>query len=168
MLRYAVFAVGMVLLAGIGLMVWVRFAPVTVLDWHTSRWMPLHLGEVDTRFTDGTCADGVSVYDNGANSLCPAVGTPQEVLSKLDAIAMATPRTRRIAGSPDDGLITWETRSLIFGFPDYTTAQTQTIDGTTQIFVQARARFGSSDMGVNGARLKAWLTQIPLRYPTNP
>jgi hypothetical protein len=77
-------------------------------------------------------------------------------LGKLDAIAMATPRTTRLAGSVEAGRITWITRSALFGFPDYTTAQVTT-GGLT---VYARLRFGRGDMGVNAARLRDWLSRL--------
>lgn len=77
---------------------------------------------------------------------------PAELLARLDAVAQATPRTTRLAGSVDEGRITWVTRSLVFGFPDYTTAETRP-DG---VAVVARLRFGRDDMGVNAARLRDW------------
>ena len=54
--------------------------------------------------------------------LTVAERSPEDVLARLDAIALQTPRTMRLDGSPEDGLITWVTRSAVFGFPDYTTA----------------------------------------------
>jgi hypothetical protein len=50
-------------------------------------------------------------------------GADRAALARLDEIALATPRTTRLAGSPDEGRITWITRSALWGFPDYTTAQ---------------------------------------------
>jgi uncharacterized protein (DUF1499 family) len=84
-----------------------------------------------------------------------------DLLTRLDAIALATPRTRRIAGTPQSGMITWETRSAVWGFPDYTTAEA-TSDAThgTMLSLVARLRFGSSDLGVNGARLGLWLQEL--------
>ena len=50
-------------------------------------------------------------------------GTPEAPdLAALDAVAMAWPRTERLAGGPEEGRITWVTRSALVGFPDYTTA----------------------------------------------
>jgi hypothetical protein len=46
------------------------------------------------------------------------------------------------------------------GYPDYSTAEAkETADGT-RLDVFARQRFGGGDFGVNGARLKAWLTTL--------
>ena len=52
--------------------------------------------------------------------------------------------------------MTYITRSLLWGFPDYTTAQT-TPQGTR---LYARQRFGSNDWGVNAARLRDWLAKL--------
>jgi uncharacterized protein (DUF1499 family) len=46
------------------------------------------------------------------------------------------------------------------GFPDYITAEAVPVAGGTQLDVYARQRFGSSDLGVNAARLKLWLGQM--------
>jgi hypothetical protein len=77
-------------------------------------------------------------------------------LARLDAIARNWPRTRVLAGAIDAGMITYITRSALWGFPDYTTVR-QTGD-TLEIY--ARLRFGRSDLGVNRARIKAWLDQL--------
>lgn len=69
---------------------------------------------------------------------------------------MTTPRTLRLAGSVAEGRITWETRSLFWGFPDYATAEVRP-DG---LYNYARLRFGSSDFGVNAARLQDWLSRL--------
>ena len=45
----------------------------------------------------------------------------KDSLAKLDRLAQATPRTKVLAGSPDEGFVTYETRSAGFAFPDYAT-----------------------------------------------
>ncbi len=77
-------------------------------------------------------------------------------LALIDAIARATPRTTVLAGSVDEGMITYITRSRIMGFPDYTTVRQE---GDTLI-VYARLRFGRSDLGVNRARIDGWLAEL--------
>ena len=94
-------------------------------------------------------------------------GIGQEVLAQLDAVAMATPRTTRIAGSPEEDRITWQVRSAFWGFPDYVTAEVEqrASIGTTfsegpgvMLHIVSRQRFGSGDHGVNAARLTSWLS----------
>lgn len=86
----------------------------------------------------------------------------QEVLAAVSQIAMSTPRTSVLAGSAQEGLITFVTRSRVFGFPDYTTVSVQ--DDTLVIY--ARLRFGKADLGVNAARVRQWLKGLgPLTAP---
>ncbi|MGZ9812468.1 DUF1499 domain-containing protein [Pseudoroseicyclus sp. H15] len=84
-----------------------------------------------------------------------------ELLSHLDAIALATPRTVRIAGSPGEDMITWRTRSALWGFPDFTTARVA--DGKLSVY--GRLRFGKGDMGVNRKRVEHWLAQLEADGP---
>lgn len=77
-------------------------------------------------------------------------------LAALDAIIRATPRTRIIAGSVAAGHVTYVTRSALWGFPDYVTLQTRGDD----LAIWSRLRFGSSDLGVNAARLSGWLDRL--------
>jgi hypothetical protein len=100
-----------------------------------------------------TTAGTVSALTGGAVFLIPAA---QDALARLDAVAVATARTTRLAGSVEQGRITWVTRSGFWGFPDYTTAQI-TQDG---LYVYARLRFGKADFGVNAARLNDWLGKM--------
>ena len=86
--------------------------------------------------------------------------TPSELLTRLDAIIRATPRARVLAGSVQDGLITYEIRSKWVGFPDYVTVRALQTDGGSTLAVLSRLRFGSSDLGVNRARLDGWLKQL--------
>jgi Protein of unknown function (DUF1499) len=138
------------IIAALGLLAYIRLAPATVADWHVA--LP-----TDTRALEGRCLDGISAVAGGARVACSVPGTAADVLSRLNAIALATPRTRLIAGSPSEGRITWETRSLIMGYPDYTTAEAKTRQTTTRLDIYARQRFGRKDFGVNAARLTAWL-----------
>ncbi len=81
-----------------------------------------------------------------------------DALPRVDQEMRALPRTKVIAGSVEEGRITYETRSLIFGFPDYTTVEQA---GDT-IKMYARLRFGTSDMGVNRNRLERVLRALQL------
>lgn len=139
--RRMVWIIGAVLVLVAGLMGYVRLAPSDPSVWHVA---PVAEG-----------APGEVVAAEGAASL-RLQGDGPALLARMDAVAMATPRTVRLAGSVEEGRITWITRSALWGFPDYTTAQV-TPDGLT---VYARLRFGRGDMGVNAARLRNWLAQL--------
>lgn len=138
--------IGFGLIALMGLLAVIRLAPADVADWHVEL--------VDPRPIGLAAADGVVVLRNGAYA--DVVGDGKPTLAKIDAIALATPRTIRFAGSVDEGHITWETRSLFWGFPDYTTAQIS----PTGLVIYARQRFGAGDFGVNAARLRGWLAPL--------
>lgn len=76
--------------------------------------------------------------------------------AKLDVLMRALPRTRVIAGTPQEGFVTYQTRSFLFGFPDYTTIQQ--VDDQIRLF--ARLRIGLSDLGVNRKRLETLLAAL--------
>ncbi|MFN6924093.1 MAG: DUF1499 domain-containing protein [Tabrizicola sp.] len=133
------------LLAGVvALALYVRLAPSDPARWHVTPGAGGPWGEI-------------VAGDNSASArLGPDVGPPGDLLARLDAIALATPRTTRLAGSVESGRITWVTRSRIWGFPDYTTAEARA-DG---LYLLARSRFGQRDLGVNAARLTDWLARL--------
>ncbi len=134
----------------LGFAAYVRLAPSDPDLWHV--FLPT------TATASEDCAAGVVPGRGSATAACLVTLTKEEALQKLDSIAMSTPRTTRLAGSWQQGRITWITRSKLWGFPDYTTAQVQDVDGKTRIDLYGRLRFGSEDMGVNAARLTAWMT----------
>ena len=82
--------------------------------------------------------------------------TGPEGLAQLDRIAQTTPRTTVLAGSVEQGMVTYITRTKLFGFPDYTTVQQ---DGDT-LRIYARLRFGRRDFGVNRDRVERWLALL--------
>ena len=84
------------------------------------------------------------------------VTTGPEGLGQLDAIIRESPRTRVLAGSVEDGMITYVTRTAVIGFPDYTTIQAV----GEQIKIYGRLRFGRSDLGVNRNRVDSWLETL--------
>ncbi|MEM8578274.1 MAG: DUF1499 domain-containing protein [Pseudomonadota bacterium] len=113
--------------AGLG---YIRLAPSDPANWH----VPVE-------------AQSDRDFAGGALRVVPA---GEQTLAKIDAAARALDRTRVLAGSVQQGRITYITRSLIFGFPDYTTVEQS--DG--QVRMLARLRFGRSDLGVNARRLE--------------
>jgi hypothetical protein len=112
---------------------YVRLAPSDAARWHR---MPAEISDRDL-------AGG-------------AMRRAEGDLAALDRVIRDTPRTRVLAGSVDEGMVTYVTRSRVFGFPDYTTVR-QAGD-TLEIY--GRLRFGKSDMGVNAARIDGWLARL--------
>lgn len=133
------------IIAVLAAMAYVRLSPTDATRWHVTPEAPW-----------GTWGQVVPLTGAAALRLPPDRGAPADLLAQLDRIAMATPRTERLAGSVEAGRITWETRSALWGFPDYTTAEVRA-DG---LYILARLRFGREDMGVNAKRLNAWLSEL--------
>ncbi len=97
----------------------------------------------------------------GQNSFVAVRAGAPTILERLIQIAETTPRTKRFAGSAEDGMVTFITRTRLWGFPDYTTIRL--MDETLTVY--ARARFGQGDMGVNRARVLAWLAAAGIPTP---
>ena len=119
--------------AVVALMAFVRLAPSEPMRWHQ---MP----------------DTITDRDLDGGAMRRAVGN----LAVLDRIIRDTPRTRVLAGSVEQGMVTYVTRSRVFGFPDYTTVRR---DGE-MLEIYARLRFGRSDLGVNADRVDGWLGRL--------
>jgi len=131
------------LVAVIGVMAFIRLAPSDPMRWHP---MP-------ETITDRDLEGG-------------AMRRVEGDLAALDAIIRDTPRTRVLAGSVAQGMVTYVTRSRVFGFPDYTTVRQagehrvgeRQAGGMLEIY--GRLRFGRSDLGVNAGRIDGWLGRL--------
>lgn len=131
----------------LGLMAYVRFAPTDVALWHK---VP------DAAEPGDTTKEGSFLAARRISA--PAA----EVLAAVEQRALATPRTRLLAGNVGEGMITFQSRSLAWGFPDHTTVAVQ----GDLLVIYGRLRFGRSDMGVNKARIEGWLETLgPLTEP---
>lgn len=87
---------------------------------------------------------------------------PTQILEKIEAVALAAPRTRLLAGSVAEGMMTFQTRSQFWGFPDHTTVA---VVGDLLV-IYGRAKFGGGDLGVNKTRIDRWLAALgPLTEP---
>ncbi|SLN43539.1 hypothetical protein TRL7639_02284 [Falsiruegeria litorea R37] len=115
----------------------IRLAPSDPVRWHVAP-----KGDADKDLKGGV----VRVVQAG-----------QLGLKKFNTIVQADATTRVLAGSVDEGMVTYISRTKVMGFPDYTTAQQ---DGDT-LRIYGRLRFGRSDMGVNRKRVDGWLRQLP-------
>jgi uncharacterized protein (DUF1499 family) len=131
----------------VGLQAYVRLAPVEPGRWHQDPAVP-GSGAADAAGADGYRAAMLTPLGDAA------------ALERLTEIALGSPRTRIVAGSAGEGRITFETRSLIWGFPDYTTVAAERGDGGTRVSAWARQRFGLSDLGVNRARVQGWFAAL--------
>ena len=130
-----IFLLAVVLLL-VATVAWVRLAPLDAEHWHR---LPDELEAGDQ-----------------SNSAIRVVDAGEGALMLLDDVIRATPRTEWLAGSVEDRMLTYVTRSAGFGFPDYTTVRWR--NGMLEVF--GRARYGLSDLGVNAARIDGWLDAL--------
>lgn len=123
---------------------YVRLAPTSVERWHR--------GSANLSPGIYSTPGGYEVVVNEAS---------EDMFAQLDQIIRETPRTRQLAGSLGDGVLTYVTRSAIWGFPDYTTLSFQRGEsGTSILKIYGRLRFGRSDLGVNQRRITSWLSAL--------
>ncbi|NEX45139.1 DUF1499 domain-containing protein [Pseudotabrizicola algicola] len=137
--------VGAGVLVVLGLMAFIRLTPIEAEEWH-----------VAPRADWGPYGEVVPMTGGASLRLAAEPDEALRLLIALDAAALATPRTMRLAGSDVTGRITWISRSAFWGFPDITTAEVRR-DG---LYVFSRLRFGREDMGVNARRLRGWLAAL--------
>ncbi|TCO70478.1 DUF1499 domain-containing protein [Rhodovulum euryhalinum] len=111
--------------------------------------------------------NAILVRPEGGDRTAPAYDvTPEALARAIDDLALAEPRTRRIAGSPDELWMTYVQRSALWGFPDYISIKALPKDDGATWAAFSRSRFGQSDLGVNAARLARW--QEALRASLGP
>ena len=143
--------IGALLVGLVVLSLFVRLSASNPADWN----VPVASGDAPK---PGPCADQIVKVAKGARATCLVADTSATALTKLDKSALATPRTTHLAGSVADGRITWISRSLMMGFPDYITAEAVQTPQGTRLDILSRQRYGNGDHGVNAARLKVWLS----------
>ena len=127
----------------IGGLAWIRLAPSDPAHWHAD---PKVTADQDLA--------------NGVRRRIPATS---DSFQDLHQLILETPRTDVLIGSPDEGKVTYVTRSLWFGFPDYTTIKA---NGDV-LELWARQRFGMEDLGVNKARVDGWLETLQAEENSN-
>ncbi|MCU0854506.1 MAG: DUF1499 domain-containing protein [Rhodobacteraceae bacterium] len=133
---------GVILVALLGFAAYVRLAPSDPAQWNADP----ALG-----------AEGLNSHVAKVFLAMP----PAEALAAFDTVAITEPRTTRLAGTPEEGRITYVSRSRLWGFPDYTTVGVVPDEGGTWLLIWGRSRFGQGDMGVNAARIGRWVAALP-------
>ncbi len=134
---------GLVVLAAIltGFMFWVRNMPIPAEKYHVAGDMP---------------EDGDHVGRQGFAAV-RRVADPDAALRALADRMAATPRTTPLAGSVDQGHVSFVTRSEIWGFPDITNAWI----ADDRLAIRGHLVIGSGDMGVNRKRIEGWISDVP-------
>ncbi len=139
-----------VVIAGLllGVVLWVRLAPSDLAVWHIDPASNPPRGPRNSYL----------LAPGGDGEPLRLALPPAEAAARLDAVALATPRTTRLAGQGT--FTTYITRSALFGFPDYTSVLIRPVEGGSELFIFARSRFGDGDLGVNRARVADWIARL--------
>ncbi|WP_055086918.1 DUF1499 domain-containing protein [Jannaschia donghaensis] len=138
-----------VVVAGLG---YIRLAPMEAEAWHLDPTTATRTGKPN----DYLVADG------GDRPAIVLPGTPEAVLNRLDAVAMAEAGVTRLAGSPAEGLVTYVQRTRLMGYPDAISVSAVPDDGGARLSIYSRSRYGQADLGVNKARVERWLAALDL------
>ncbi|MDE3240986.1 MAG: DUF1499 domain-containing protein [Paracoccaceae bacterium] len=132
-------------------MAYVRLSPNAPARWHQD---PMTAGQPGM-------SNGYLLRPTGGDAAAPDYAmTPEALAEKIDKVALSWPRTHLFAGSVQAGFMTYITRTRLWGFPDFTSVKVLPAPGGATFAAFARSRFGKSDLGVNKARLAAWLKDL--------
>jgi uncharacterized protein (DUF1499 family) len=135
-------------IAFLGLLAAIRLAPSDPGVWH-----------VDVALAEKPASPNAWLLRDGGDGPAMILPLPpDQAMARLRAVALATPRTEVLA--EDATRVTFITRSALMGWPDYTTVEITPAPGGSRIAIFARARFGYGDMGVNRARVEAWVAAL--------
>ena len=131
-----------------GFLVWVRIAPSDPQRWH-----------VDPQSAARPRSPNWAIAAPGEKHEAPVYRLAAGDLARaFDAFAAARPRTMRLAGTPEDGLMTYIVRSARIGYPDYVSVAFIDLgEGRSTLALFSRSHFGYGDQGVNRHRLAEWL-----------
>jgi len=92
--------------------------------------------------------------------------SPRELMGAIDRIALKRPRTKLAAGAPSELWATYVERTKYMRFPDYISVVAVGLpDGESTIAIFSQSVYGSSDLGVNEARVEAWIRELEKAVP---
>ncbi len=135
----------------VGMLLWVRVAPTDADQWHVDpETVQKGMRPNQYLMRDGADADSL-IFDM----------KPSDLAAKINEIALSQPRTVVLAGTPADSHVTYMQRSKLMAYPDYISVKvTAEEGGKSRLFIYSRSRFGRSDLGVNKARIRAWIAAL--------
>lgn len=94
---------------------------------------------------------------------------PTTVLTALEAVAAEQPRVASLAAPDGPDSRAFAQRSFLVGYPDLLSARATDLgDGRTELALYSHSIYGHSDLGVNAARLDAWITDLDARLERAP
>lgn len=115
-------------------------------------------------------ADTPNQFLTCPNSLCTAyiddlppvyAGSVAEVRDAWEALMQREPRVTELRRDPEGLQIDYVQRSRLLRFPDLITIRFIAIDAKrTTVAIYSRSIYGQGDMGVNKARIRAWVGRL--------
>lgn len=126
--------------------IWVRLAPLPADQYHRVPSVVQAVGD----WPEGSAFEAVRQLPD-----------PKARLQELDRIIRAAARTVPLEGTPDEGLLTYVSRSALLGLPAISTLW---IEGD-RIHLRGASVFGEPDFGANRARIESWLARAGLQAP---
>lgn len=147
-----IFLAVLLIVAALAFAAYVRLSPMDPTAWH-----------VDPATTPRTDKpNDYLVADGGDRDAIVVAETPEAVLTRLDAAAMAEPGVSRLAGSVADGRVTYVQRTPMMRYPDAISVSAVPDGDGAKLSLYSRSRYGQSDFGVNRARVERWLATLGL------
>lgn len=134
---------------------YVRFSSVNIEKWHLD---PLEVKDVSLK-------SGFLYLPKDGDEISKVFNIPSEILiDKLTKVLASN--SKLLTGDLTNEYATYVSRSLFFGFPDYSSIRVIDLeDDKSQLAIYARLRFGNSDFGVNKRRVLKWLDDISILIP---
>ena len=134
-------------------------------EWHVD---PLTALPSETPNSYRVAPRGVTEYEIQVEAPIYAVNAAR-LAQAFDEFVMGQPRVIRLSGTVEEGFITYVQRTEQLQFPDYVSVRFYDLEPKegeenptprSTIAIYSRSRYGYSDMGVNEARVTAWLKAI--------
>ncbi|MBL4874086.1 MAG: DUF1499 domain-containing protein [Rhodobacteraceae bacterium] len=86
---------------------------------------------------------------------------PTLMAKAFDDYVLSQSKTKRIAGSPEEGWMTYVQRSQRLNLPDYISVKFIDLNGgNSTIAIYSQSRFGYDDLGVNEKRVLSWVNTL--------
>ena len=154
MVKVLLWVLALLLVATAAGAIWFRAAPDDPAIWHVDPMDGASTGKPNEARVAPPGASGD--IESPVFEMAPA-----ELMARVEAVALADSRTRRLAGGPAEGFATYVQRTLLLGFPDYVSVRAVDLgDGRSALAIWSRSRYGHSDLGVNRARLERWMAAL--------
>jgi len=123
---------------------------------------PMDISRIVRPATPNTALAAPSEFAPSPDVFVPALHLPpQQMFALIHRVAAAQPRTYLAADYADRLQADWVARSRVFNFPDLVMVQVLPAGpGASTLVIYSRSVYGHSDLGVNLARVRAWLAAV--------